>query len=127
MVAVTPLPDAPALVEGVIDVRGALVPVLALRARLGVPSRVVSSDEHLVLLRRSQQRDTVACRVDQARELTEIDGSAMTTPTGMAAAGRGVAGVATTTDGLLVVHDIDAFLNEAESLALDHALRASAT
>lgn len=123
MVAVTPLPEAPPLVEGVVDLRGELVPVLALRARLGLPPREPSPEEHLVFLHRDR-RDTVACRVDRAQDLVTVDETALTAPTGLAAAARGIAGVAATADGLIVVHDVDAFLSEAESLALADALAA---
>ncbi|MFL5494727.1 MAG: chemotaxis protein CheW [Gemmatimonadales bacterium] len=36
-VSVAPLPGAPRIIEGVINVRGALVPVLDIRARFGLP------------------------------------------------------------------------------------------
>ena len=38
MVAITPLPDAPEWLAGVIDLRGRLIPVIDLRLRLGLPS-----------------------------------------------------------------------------------------
>lgn len=36
MVEVTPLPDAPSFVEGVVNLRGAVIPVLDMRKRLGM-------------------------------------------------------------------------------------------
>ena len=38
MVAVTPLPDAPSSVMGVINMRGHVIPVIDLRSRLGFPA-----------------------------------------------------------------------------------------
>jgi len=120
MVAITTLPGAPALVEGVIDVRGTLVPVLSLRARLGRAVTPPSIDEHLVLLQATTR--TIACRVDRASDLVTLDDASLAPPSGLVASARGIAGVAATADGLVVVHDVDAFLDEAETLALDAAL-----
>lgn len=39
MAAITPLPEAPRWVEGVLNFRGRIVPVVDLRARLGIPRR----------------------------------------------------------------------------------------
>src|SRR5690606_41066795 len=46
-VMISPLPDAPAVIEGVVDMRGALVPVYDLRARFGHPPRPLHPDERL--------------------------------------------------------------------------------
>src|SRR5215469_5263815 len=52
-VTIVPLPRPRALVEGVIDVRGEAVPVLDLRARLGLPAKGVEPSDHLVIARAS--------------------------------------------------------------------------
>lgn len=39
MVEITPLPEAPSWVDGVLNFRGRVLPVLDLRARLGIPRR----------------------------------------------------------------------------------------
>ncbi|MDR3636741.1 MAG: chemotaxis protein CheW [Isosphaeraceae bacterium] len=50
-VTITPLPQGPAAIEGVIDVRGDVVPVIDLRRLLGMPSRPVALSDHLVITR----------------------------------------------------------------------------
>jgi chemotaxis signal transduction protein len=67
VVTIVPLPLAPAVVEGVINLRGGVVPVLDLRARIGLPAReLVPSDQLIVVRARGL---TVAVRVDRAVEL----------------------------------------------------------
>src|SRR5436309_14010618 len=46
-VTVTPLPRAPAIVEGVIDLRGTIVPVLDIRARFRLPAKPPEPPHHL--------------------------------------------------------------------------------
>src|SRR5215207_5325324 len=40
LIAITPVAEAPAWLAGVIDLRGRVLPVMELRARLGLPARV---------------------------------------------------------------------------------------
>ena len=39
-VTITPLPNAPAVIEGVVNVRGRVLPVLDMRARFRLPARL---------------------------------------------------------------------------------------
>src|SRR5436189_5306070 len=49
-VAIRRLPLDSAFIEGVIDLRGAIVPVLDLRARLRLPSKAVEPSDHLIII-----------------------------------------------------------------------------
>ena len=124
-VAITRLPGAPALVEGVIDVRGTLVPVLDLRARFGVPARTLDPAEQMVILDAGTR--TVAFRVDRTETIIDFEPDALAEPAGLTSAARSVRGVASTADGLVVVHDVGAFLDDSESRALDGAVATAAT
>lgn len=119
-VAITRLPGAPPALEGVINVRGALVPVLDLRARFGLATPPLDPDEQMVLVRAGAR--TVACRVDRVDGLLELPEGAVAAPHGLTAATRGLAGVAPTGDGVAVVYDPNAFLAEQEARALEAAL-----
>jgi CheW-like domain len=48
-VAIVPLPRAPRIVEGIINVRGSLVPVLDIRRRFHLAQRAASHMDHLIL------------------------------------------------------------------------------
>lgn len=120
----TPLPDAPAVVEGVLDVRGEIVPVLDIRARFRLPPRAIAYSDHLVVARAGAR--TVAIRVDQAHELRALERDAISDvadPDGGLPGVRYVAGVARLPDGLLVLHDLATFLSADEHVALDALLR----
>ena len=124
MVRVTPLPGAPAPVEGVIVVRGASVPVIDLRARLGLPSRPATDADYLVVVATAHR--TVALRVDDVDDVRDVPDHAIERAAGLVASAATVAGVVRLEDGLLVVHDADAFLSQAEADAIDRAMRAHA-
>lgn len=69
-VAITPLPGVPPVVEGAINVRGRVVPVLDLRARFGLPPHPLDPDQHLVLARTG--RRLVAVRTDWVARLYTV-------------------------------------------------------
>lgn len=120
MVAMAHLPDAPPLVEGMINLRGRVVPVLDLRARFGLAPKTVALSDHLVIAQPGAR--AVAIRVDRACALVDIG------PDDVEAAGstgNAVAGVAKLPDGLVLIHDLATFLSAAESERLDAAMVAA--
>ena len=122
-VAIAPLPAAGSIVEGAINVRGQVVPVLDLRARFGLPAEPLALHHHLVITR-SAGRDA-AFRVDEAEDLIEVSDADVVAPGALTSAARHVAGVAALPDGAVVIADLDTFLSRWESDALDAALAAA--
>ncbi len=72
MVAVTPVPEAPGWVAGVIDLRGRAVAVVDLRARLGMEVKPPHPDDRLVLIH--AQGRTVGLVVDEATDVLDAAG-----------------------------------------------------
>ena len=67
---VTPLPRAPAVVEGVVNLRGTVVPVLDIRARFRLPPKPMQHTDHFVVAAAGER--LVALRVDRATLETEF-------------------------------------------------------
>lgn len=113
------LPGAPPIVEGVLNIRGQIVPVLDLRRRLGLPYEPVRAHQHLVVLRDDQRQ--LAVRVDRAEgvETSPTDAIDPVPPEGESSMVRGVA---RRRDGLLVIYDPARFLGPAEAECFDAAL-----
>ena len=126
MVAISALPGAPAVVEGVVNVRGTIVPVFDIRSRLGLSARPVDAGQHLIILSGSSRQ--AAVRVDAAQDFVsipdeDVTGSRSLADSGVGASGtRHIAGVAATAEGTTVIYDLSAFLSLSESNALEEAL-----
>ena len=126
MVEITPLPGAPAVVEGVVNVRGTVVPVLDLRARFGLPPRAVDPGQHLIILGGGTR--AAAVRVDAADDFISVPDGEVAGPGSFAESTTGVtsvrhlAGVAATVEDTTVILNLAEFLSSSESEALDHAL-----
>jgi len=119
-VTITTLPNAPAVLDGIINVRGALVAVLDLRRRFDLSARPLDPSEYFVLAR-AGDRD-VALRVDRATELISVDPADIDHGEPILCRSRYVAGVAKLADGLVLIHDLETFLSAAEAAAVDQAL-----
>lgn len=119
-VTVVPLPRAPAIVEGVINVRGDVIPVLDIRARFRLPPKAADHTDHLIVASIGDRR--VALRVDRAIELAQCGASDVEDARGVVPGVEYVAGVAKLPDGLVLIHDLRAFLSAAEATALAESL-----
>jgi purine-binding chemotaxis protein CheW len=120
-VTITPLPKAPAVVEGVIDVRGRTVPVFDIRSRFQLPAKQNELLDHLVIAKPGGR--LVALRVDRALDLVEIDGRKIEEVSSFVPCGAEyVAGVARLEGGLVLIHDLATFLSQAETAELDAAI-----
>jgi purine-binding chemotaxis protein CheW len=120
MVAVTGLPGAPPAVLGAISVHGRVVPVFDVRRRLGLPAREHRPSDQLLL---ATARDRmVALPVDEVLGVVEAEPGAVTSAGAVLPGLEHVSGVVALEDGLLLIHDLDAFLTSEEERLLAPAL-----
>jgi purine-binding chemotaxis protein CheW len=120
-VEIEPLLQAPAVVSGVINVRGSLTPVIDLRRRLELAPKALSTDDHFIVADCGARR--VALHVDRALDLLSLRDLTIE-PFRADAASPYVAGALALEDGALVIYDLVAFLSEAEDVTLRHAMAA---
>lgn len=119
-VEITPLPKAPEIVLGVINVQGRVVPVVNLRKRFRFPERPIEVADRLIVAR--TPRRSVVLVVDGVsgvveRPENEVIGSGRILP-GL----EYLEGVVKLEDGMILIHDLDKFLSLQEERKLDDAL-----
>jgi purine-binding chemotaxis protein CheW len=120
-VEISPLPDAPAGVRGVINVKGVILPVFDLRPQLGIPQRAVRATDHLILARTSWRN--VALLVDFVVGVVACDQGALTSAESiMPGLNKSIAEVLKYEKEIVLVHDLDHFLSVQERDALQLAL-----
>jgi purine-binding chemotaxis protein CheW len=120
MAEITPLPQAPGIILGVIDIRGEIVPVFDIRRRFQLPEREISVSDHLLIARTSER--TVALAVDQVFGVTTLNPGMTTEPDRILPGLAYVEGVVKLEDGLVFIHDLDTFLSTEETATLERAL-----
>jgi purine-binding chemotaxis protein CheW len=106
----TPVPNAPAYVDGVVSVRGQVIPAVSLRARFGFPRADHDLRSRLIVVR--AQGRTVGLVVDSAREFASIAPDAVRPlPEGIGGtSGRYLRGVASQDERLILIVDVPELL-----------------
>ena len=123
--AINPLPEAPTIVEGVVNLRGTVLPVVDIRSRFDLPAVALSPDQHFLVAR--TDRRILVLRVDQVIGLVQVHRDAILASEAVTPGSRHVAGIARLIDGVVIIQDLDQFLSLDEAAELDAALQESGT
>lgn len=121
-VAIRPLPKAGALVEGVFNCRGRLVPLLDIRRRFGLDPRPLHPAQHFIIADLGDR--LAAIRVDGVERLAEIHEEDIEDARQAVPDAEYIAGVAKLRDGLILIHDLSTFLSACEAADLAEKLAA---
>jgi purine-binding chemotaxis protein CheW len=120
MAETTPLPKAPDIVLGVIDLRGQIVPVLSMRKRFGLPEPEPNLNDQLLVADTTTR--TVALVVNLVTGVIERTAEEITDPQCIVPGAEYVEGIAKLKDGLLLIHNLDRFLSQQEEHQLHKVL-----
>lgn len=120
MAAITPLPGAPDAVEGIINVRGEVVAIVSIRRRLGLPHRNVVAADSLVVAHTRTRR--IAIIAESVLGVAECGTDAVAVCDDICRGIRHIEGVVKTSDGLVLIQDLERFFSAEEEQSLDLAL-----
>lgn len=115
----TPLPQAPPFVDGIINLRGAVIPVVDLRKRFAMEARDVSASTRLLIVKLSAQ--TLGLVVDDVTEVITVPIKDIKPPPAVSE-GIGVnqlLGVCLAGENMVMLLDIDRLLTTNEVSALE--------
>jgi purine-binding chemotaxis protein CheW len=119
-VAVTSLPQAPAVVLGVVNVAGEIVPVYNLRQRFRLPQREMSLSDHLIIAKTPKRR--VVLVADSVGGVLDLPEEKIVPAEKVLSEMGYVKGIVKLRDGLALIHDLDEFLCPEEEASLSEAL-----
>lgn len=112
MVAITALPSVDSTIKGVVNYHGRTVPVLDLRRALGLPTRDLDPDTHLIILTATGRM--LALAVDRVLQVTDLPHRQVSRPRDVMPADFEriplLQGIAHTTEGTVIVLDPDHLL-----------------
>ncbi len=123
MASVTPLPKAPEIVLGVVNVRGRIIPVFDVRRRFHLPAREIAVTDQLIIVRTA--RRAVALAADTVTGIREYPDEAVVEAERILPGLEYVEGVVKLADGLVLIHDLEQFLSLDEEESLHRALPAA--
>jgi purine-binding chemotaxis protein CheW len=120
-VELTPLPQAPEIVLGIVNVRGRVLPVVDIRKRFGMPARELLLEDRLIIAVTPAR--SIAILADRVDGVMEIDEQEIVKAARILEGPLHVEGVVKLADGLLLIHDLAGFLSLGEERAVSRALR----
>ncbi|MDA8325784.1 MAG: chemotaxis protein CheW [Nitrospiraceae bacterium] len=119
-VEVSPLPKAPEIVSGIINMQGTIVPVFNLRKRFRLPEREIDIGDQMVVAKTSGR--TVSFGVDGVEGVIEWPRGKIVPHEKIHPEMQYVEGVIKLADGMVLIHGLDRFLSLDEKKKLDNAL-----
>lgn len=104
MMDITPIPRAPSFVEGIINLRGVVIPVIDLRKRLQLPVNDANKDMRIIIMRMADKK--LGFIVDKVERVMQIEFANIEKAPGVAASVRNyVEGVVNTSSGMVIILD----------------------
>jgi purine-binding chemotaxis protein CheW len=124
VVEITPLPKAPDIVLGIIDVQGGIIPVIDVRKRFRFPERETQLNDQLIIARTVKR--TVALLADDVTGVMACPVERIVEGEKVVSGMAFVEGIVKIDEGMILIHNLDTFLSLDEENRLDDAIRESA-
>jgi len=119
MTTITKVPNSPAFVEGVINLRGRVIPVVNLRIKMNMPNKEYDKDTRIIVV--DLLGKTVGFLVDSVSEVLRIPQNIIEPPPSMVAGinSNYITAVGKLEDRLLILLDLNRVLLEEERTVLE--------
>jgi len=123
IVEITPLPKAPEIVMGVINMQGQVIPVINVRRRFRLPEREIRLEDQLIIAK--TPRRLAALIVDSVSGVHRLKEQELVLAGQELPYAGYIAGVVKLEQGLFLICDLGRFLSLEEEKSLDTALSES--
>ncbi len=119
MLEITRVPNSPEFIEGVINLRGKVIPVVNLRKRLNMPAKEYDKSTRIIVVELGAK--IVGFIVDSVSEVLRIPVDALEPPPQMLGniEGEYITAVGKLKDGLLILLDLTKILSPGEKAVLN--------
>lgn len=119
MVDITTVPKAPSFVEGIINLRGKVIPIVDLRKKLSIAASDFTASTRIIVINLSGRK--IGFIVDNVEDVLRVD-SDMVDRAPAASTGadnKYIQGVAKTPKEMVIILDVHKIFNQGESSALN--------
>jgi purine-binding chemotaxis protein CheW len=116
MKPITRIPQVPNFIEGLINLRGSVIPIINLRKRFGLATREVDDETRTIVVNIHDK--TVGCIVDAVTQVMRINRDQIQPPplSVLAISHQYIAGLARLDDRLMIILDIERLFDEQSSV-----------
>lgn len=116
---VTRVPNAPVFIDGIINLRGDIIPIVNLKKRFNIPERTVDSDTRIII--NNIKGKDIGFIVDEASQVIKIDDADIEdAPDIIKGADRQyISGVGKVNDQIVILLNLEKILSEEEQKAVN--------
>jgi purine-binding chemotaxis protein CheW len=119
-VEITPLPKAPKIVSGVINLQGEIIPVIDIRKLFHLPTHKLNSEDQFIIARTSTR--LVALAVDSVIGVSELTDHQVIDADKALPFADYLSGVTIIENNIILINDLENFLSLNEQKSLEKAL-----
>lgn len=114
MTEITELPNTPDFVQGIVNLRGKIIPIIDMRKRFGLPEETMDENWKILILK--EEDVLFGVMVDQISEVEKVPATLIEKPPKIVAGvnGKFINGIAKTENRLLILLDIAKILSDEE-------------
>ncbi len=119
MIEITKVPKAPSFVEGIINIRGKVIPIVDLRKKMGIPANAYTNSTRIIVVNlRGKQ---VGLIVDHVEEVLRVEDDLVDKAPAASTSvdNTYIKGVARLPTGMVIIFDIHHIFGSREANALD--------
>jgi len=116
---VTKVPNAPYFIDGIINLRGDIIPIVSLKKRFNIPEKAVDSDTRIII--NNIRGKDIGFVVDEASQVIKIDDADIEdAPDIVKGADRQyISGVGKVNDQIVILLNLEKILSEEEQKAVN--------
>jgi len=119
-VEIRPLPEAPEIISGIINIKGQIIPVADIRRRFGLTKHETGLNDHLIIADTGKRE--IAVLVDNVSGIRDLDKTQFDLAKKSVQFAKYISGVAKIDDSLALIYDLELFMSLDEEKELEHAL-----
>ncbi len=119
-VTIRPLPKAPEIITGIINVKGQIIPVADMRKRLRLAEHEIDPEDRLIISDTGKRQ--IALLVDSVTGIRDLSTAQTTSAIDTLPFAKHLKGVAKMEDGMVLIYNLDQFLSIDEEQLLEEAM-----
>lgn len=119
-VSVRPLPKSPQIISGIINVHGKIIAVFDFRQILGLKQKKLDVNDRLIIADTGSR--IIAIPVETVAGITEISPEDISDPDKILHYGEQLKGLIKLEGGIVLIYNIEKFINAKEEIELNNAL-----
>lgn len=119
-VEITPLPKAPDIIKGVINLSGEPVPVVDIRKLFQLPPKQIGLDQQFIVAQTKKRK--IAIVVDQVTGVARLVNHKLAGAAEIQPFAAYLSGITIYDNKIILIHDLDTFLSLDEERLLDESL-----